>query len=140
MGEVWFEYLIAQNRDLFWIRIRESKLLFDGRSSVSGKQTFASLQVGERRVLRNQRRLWGHWVRVIAFRLEDEELLILVTQSTPLTALADYAKRWAVETLFGIFKSRGYNLEDTHLKNMERLSKLVTLLTLAMIWAIRVGE
>jgi hypothetical protein len=31
-------------------------------------------------------------------------------------------------------------LEDTHLREMERLSKLVALLTLAMVWAIRVGE
>ena len=45
-----------------------------------------------------------------------------------------------VLTLFGILKSRGFNLEDAHLKEMERLSKLVALLTLAMVWAIRVGE
>jgi hypothetical protein len=40
----------------------------------------------------------------------------------------------------GTLKSRGFNLEDTHLKEMERLSKLVALLTLAMGWAIRVGD
>jgi hypothetical protein len=40
----------------------------------------------------------------------------------------------------GILKSRGFNLEDTHLSQMERLSKLIALLTLAMIWAIRTGE
>ncbi len=60
----------------------------------------------------------------------------------------DYGKRWAYacggakpyETLFGILKSRGFNLEDTHLKEMERLSKLVAMLILLMCWAIRAGD
>ena len=45
-----------------------------------------------------------------------------------------------IETLFGILKSRGFNLEDTHLKDPERLSKLTALLTLAMCWAIQMVE
>ncbi len=39
----------------------------------------------------------------------------------------DYAQRWGIETLFGIFKSRGFNLEDTHLIDSERLSRLFAL-------------
>ncbi|MEB3291764.1 MAG: hypothetical protein VKJ24_01255 [Synechococcales bacterium] len=96
--------------------------------------------MGETRILRQPRRLWGHWVRVIALRLSDHELLIVVTQDQVCQALSDYAKRWSIETLFGILKSCGFNLEDTHLSHIERLSKLIGLLTLAMIWAIRTGE
>jgi hypothetical protein len=52
----------------------------------------------------------------------------------------DYAQRWGIETLFGIFKSRGFNLEDTHLVDSERLSRLFALLTIALCWAYRTGE
>ena len=38
-----------------------------------------------------------------------------------------------IETLFGIFKSRGFNLEDTHLVDSERLSRLFALLTIAFM-------
>ena len=75
-----------------------------------------------------------------ALKLLDGELMIIVTQQSVETAISNYGKRWGIETLFGILKSRGFNLEDTHLREMERLSKLVALLTLAMVWAIRVGE
>ena len=97
--------------------------------------------MGERRVLKGNRRLWGHWVQVAALKLLDGELMIIVTQRMVESAIVDYGKRWGIETLFDILKSRGFNLEETHLREMERLSKLVALLTLAMmVWAMRVGE
>ena len=140
VGSDWFGYLLKDPKMPFRIRIRESELLFDGEESVNGKRLFEGLKVGGRRVLKHERRLWGYWVQVAALKLMDGELMIIVTQQSVETAIADYGKRWAIETLFGILKSRGFNLEDTHLKEMERLSKLVALLTLAMVWAIRVGE
>ena len=81
----------------------------------------------------------GHWVQVAALKLLDGELMIIVTQRMVESAIVDYGKRWGIETLFGILKSRGFNLEETHLREIERLSKLVALLTVAMVWAIRVG-
>ena len=52
----------------------------------------------------------------------------------------DYGARWGIETLFGIFKSRGFNLEDTHLIDSERLRRLFALLTIALCWAYRTGQ
>jgi hypothetical protein len=51
----------------------------------------------------------------------------------------DYALRWGIETLFGIFKTRGFCLESTHLTDDERLSKWFALLTLALCGAMRTG-
>ena len=53
--------------------------------------------------------------------------------------IADYALRWSIETLYGIFKTRGFCLESTHLTDPKRLRKLVALLTLALCWAIKTG-
>lgn len=140
IGEDWFAYLLTMNPTRFRIRIRESDLLWDGQVNRSGKRLFESLRLGERCILRSRQRLWGHWLYVAGLRLDDGDLLIVVTTHKPRTALRDYAHRWAIETFFGILKSKGFNLEDTHLTDMERLSKLIALLTLAMCWALRTGE
>jgi len=44
-----------------------------------------------------------------------------------------------IETLFAALKSRGFNLEDTHVQDPERLSRLLALLSLAFTWAFVVG-
>lgn len=49
---------------------------------------------------------------------------VVATSDSPETAIADYAKRWEIETLFGCLKRRGFCLESTHLSDTERLSKL----------------
>jgi len=77
----------------------------------------------------------GHLLNIAAMRLEDGDLLIVATAHNPNRAIADYAKRWAIETLFGYFKSRGFCLEATHIQHPERLSKFIALLTLALCWA-----
>jgi hypothetical protein len=51
-----------------------------------------------------------------------------------------YAKRWGVETLFGMLKTRGFCLESTHLQDSEQLCKLLALLSLALCWAVLIGE
>jgi len=45
-----------------------------------------------------------------------------------------------LKLLFGIFKTRGFCLESTHLVDGERLSKLLALLSLALCWAFLAGE
>jgi len=140
VGKDWFGYLLGDPLTPFRIRIRENHKLSDGHISRKLSLLFADLQVGQMKVLRHKRRLWGHWVYIAALRLADGELLVVATQSTPKSAIADYAKRWGIETLFGIFKTRGFCLESTHLTDAKRLSKLLALLSLALCWAILVGE
>lgn len=54
--------------------------------------------------------------------------------------IANYGQRWGIETLFGMFKTRGFCRESTHFVQPERLSKLLGLLVLALCWAIKTGE
>jgi len=51
-----------------------------------------------------------------------------------------YLKRWGIETLFGCLKSKGFNFEDTHMVDPEKISKLLSLLTIAFCWAHLTGE
>ena len=140
VGQEWFCYLQANPSTPLRIRIRENYKLDDGRRSLKVQTVFSDLQPGQQKVLRHQRKLWGYWLYVAALRLNDGSLLVVATQSAPKTAIANYAKRWGIETLFGIFKTRGFCLESTHLRDSERLSKLLALLTLALCWAMLTGE
>jgi hypothetical protein len=64
--------------------------LFDGQQSLKAKVVFSHLQIGQQVVLRGRRQLWGHWVYVAALRLEDGDLLIVVTTDRPEQAIAAY--------------------------------------------------
>jgi hypothetical protein len=67
-------------------------------------------------------------------------LLLLVTTKRPSRALIIYGRRWEIETLFGAFKTRGFNLEDTHITDVKRSERLFALLVISLVWAVRVGE
>jgi hypothetical protein len=140
IGEKWFNHLLKQIWTPFRIRIKHNTLLFDGRKAFRANVVFAHLQIGERQVLKMRRRVWGHWMYVSALRLEDNELLIVVTSRQPQSAIVDYSKRWGIETLFGCLKTRGFCLESTHLKDPDRLSRMIALLTIALCWAFKTGE
>ncbi|WP_088889227.1 IS4 family transposase [Leptolyngbya ohadii] len=119
VGKDWFEYLLSHPLTPFRIRIRENYKLSNGSTCQKAKVLFADLAVGQTKILRHKRRLWGHWVYIAAVRFEDNSLLIVATPSAPKSAISDYAKRWSIETLFGIFKTRGFCLESTHLTEPE---------------------
>ncbi|MDD5578812.1 MAG: transposase [Methylobacter sp.] len=50
------------------------------------------------------------------------------TRSTVL----DYGSRWAIEPTFSDFKSRGFQLEDSHLKHPVHLERLILIMALVM--------
>jgi hypothetical protein len=140
LGHNWLSYLLSQAMMSFRIRIRETELLADGQHQLSTRIVFSHLQIGQKLLLKRKRILWGHQVYVGALRLEDNSLLTIIAPNYCHSLIDDYAQRWGIETLFGIFKSRGFNLEDTHLVDSERLSRLLALLTIALCWAYRTGE
>jgi hypothetical protein len=140
LGKEWFEYLMEHATLPFRIRIRHSDKLNDGQRGLSGKVVFSALQPNQQQVLSRPRRLWGHQLYVSALRLETGELLIVVSAQRTETAIADYGKRWGIETLFGCLKTRGFCLESTHLKEPERLSRMIALLSIGLCWAFLTGE
>jgi len=50
-----------------------------------------------------------------------------------------YWERWDIETLFAALKSRGFDLEATHLTEPDRIRKLLGVLALAYSWTRIVG-
>jgi hypothetical protein len=52
----------------------------------------------------------------------------------------DYGSRWGIEPLFSDYKSRGFDLEATHLRAPDRLDRLLVIMALALHWCVRVGQ
>jgi hypothetical protein len=78
-------------------------------------------------------------VFLVIKRLEkDGELLILASSFSAKRALKVYKLRWKIETLFGLLKTKGFNLEDTHMKDPARLSTLFGVLAIATAMVVKV--
>ena len=141
IGTDWFSYLMMSPAIPMLIRIKENFQISSasGKTRKAASEYFRDLAIGHSRLLCRprwvcHRRFWVHGTR-----LPDNQLLLLVTQKRPHSPLADYAQRWGIETLFGVLKTRGFCLESTHFRDQHRLSKLIALLSLAVVWAFKTG-
>ena len=135
IGEEWLQWLLEQKID-FHLRIRKNTLITDiNGQSMPAKSQFA--RIGVRKLLKNVI-IWGCCVNVEGKRLKNGEYLIVLSNK-PCGIIKAYKQRWNIETLFGNLKSRGFRFEDTHLKDSQRISKLLVLLTLAFCYALQIG-
>ena len=70
-------------------------------------------------------------IRVGLKRLEDGSFLILASRGVDADSMFElYRQRWEIETLFAALKSRGFDLEETHLTEPDRIRKLLGVLAL----------
>jgi hypothetical protein len=85
----------------------------------------------------------GQLCYLAASKVKDKdgkpELQIIISFDQPQYALASYKKRWQIETAFKGLKSSGFNIENTHLTDLDRIEKLFTVVVLAFTWAYIVG-
>ena len=159
VGKEWLTYLLIEPAISFRLRIKKSdrRFLSDGKKQLRASIIFANLKPGQTQTLSGRRWVWGRLVYVSALRLDDGELLIVITPEATTSAISDYAQRWGIETLFGILReqgslvvvrrrsartrcTRGFCLESTHFTDSERLSKLLALMAIALCWAVKTGE
>jgi len=53
--------------------------------------------------------------------------------------ILDYGMRWGIEAMFSDFKTRGFGITKTQLKDPKRIEKLILVLTVACYWAASTG-
>lgn len=134
IGDEWLRYL--SNKGIkFYIRIRSDLTI--GRSAkelVTANCKVRKLKNGESIILKGERYLGKNYlgpkIRVSALRNDEGELVIIATNDNPKNALMVYKRRWAIETLFGCLKSRGFNFENTHMQDFAKLEKLLAILAI----------
>ena len=64
-----------------------------------------------------------------ATRLTDGQLLVVCSDKEG-KGIEAYGERWQIETLFGCLKSKGFNLEDTHMTAPAKIDRLMSVLAL----------
>jgi hypothetical protein len=137
IGNAWIEWL-QQAAIPHFLRLREDMHVFnDGHAPLPLRQHAARLKTGERLVLKGCWRIGTSEpnasppVRIVILRLKTGELLIIASRSRPQHALNIYRQRWKIETLFAALKTRGFNLEATHMTDPAKLSTLIAILAMA---------
>ena len=137
IGGKWLGYL-NKNGIPFAIRLKANMYLH--------RETGPVVQLSS--LLRNPRgpKVWTGWLADMPHteaqklilkckKIKDGEALIIATNTgNPGRAFNMYRHRWGIECLFADAKSRGLNLEDTHVTNPKKLSTILCLVTLAIVW------
>lgn len=119
------------------IRVRANAKVVNGGKSCRADKMFSEKRL---KVLRKPRIVYGQRAYLTGMKLEGDEFLILMSRERVRGMAGIYAQRWQVETLFGAFKSRGFNLEKCRVNDHRRIRTLLFLLAIALVWAIRAGE
>jgi hypothetical protein len=145
IGDAWMAYLRARKIP-FILRLRENQHVMR-----KGYETWTIADIA-RRLGKGQKMILKGWcrlgqgaderspsVRLIVMRLPTNELLALAASGKPHRALAAYRQRWTIETLFANLKTKGFNLEDTHLTDPGKLSTLLAVLALSVTLCVKTG-
>jgi hypothetical protein len=143
IGDGWIEDLIS-NDIRFFIRIKENMWVnIPGKGAKKAFWLFNSLPLHKGKYYRNIIKLGNNYVYISGLktlgRTNKIEFVIIATYDFNPDALTIYKDRWQIETMFRALKSSGFNFEDTHLNDIDRISKLLSLLCIAFIWAYLVG-
>jgi hypothetical protein len=138
VGKTWLAWLTKEELP-FQIRVKESfQATYRGRTGAL-REWFRHATPERPLIFQRPCQMWGAAYYLSGCRLPSGEYLLLVSSTYESEALAQYAHRWGIETLFAALKTRGFHLEDTHVTHEERLQKLFALLALAFAWCHQIG-
>lgn len=144
IGEIWLNYLNL-NSIKYHIRIRDNFKVYKTKNGKPLKATwfFSRLKLGgfshHPKIVYINNVACYLSASVIKSKTGKPEFQFLISFSNPSKAKECYKKRWQIETMFKALKSSGFNIEKTHLQDIERIEKLVSLVFIAFVWCYKVG-
>jgi len=143
IGDDWIADLIAL-KVRFYFRIKENMWVKVPHAGMKKAfWLFKSLPLHSSKHIRQIVQLGKQWVYLSGIKTINRdggiEFVIIATYRYDSQTLCAYKDRWQIETMFRALKTSGFNFEDTHLNDLERISKLLSLLCIAFIWAYLAG-
>ena len=81
--------------------------------------------------------MYGQQHYLEATRLTGGQLLVVCSDEEG-KGIEAYGERWQIETLFGSLKSKGFNLEDTHMTTPAKIDRLMSVLAISFVLSCRV--
>jgi len=145
IGEKWLEFL-NDNQICYHIRIRNNfkVFLYQKQKEIQVSWLFNGLKLNGFCHYCKIVRIHGQDCYLSGSKILDRngkiEYLILVSFNKAEISMEAYKKRWQIETLFRALKSGGFNIEDTHVTDLERLEKLFLLTMIAFVWCYKIGD
>lgn len=145
IGKEWIGWLNGMGIR-YYIRIRQNFWITKPSTGerVRAWWLFNGLRVGQEKFFHKLFIHKGEYVYLAGSRIKNSdgvpELQILICFNRPDNAIETYKRRWEIETAFKAMKSSGFNIEDTHMRDMERIARLVAMVCMALVWAYLVGE
>ncbi len=145
IGDAWMAYLQRQKIP-FILRLRENQhVVREGFDTWTITDIAKHLERGQKMIVKGWCRLGQSTndqspaVRLVIMRLKTGELLALACSGNPRHALENYRRRWTIETMFANLKTKGFNMEDTHITDRDKLSTLCAVLALAVAMSVKTG-
>lgn len=139
IGVYWFKYLLEQEIEF---HIRVPRQIKKGSTLEKNRKTIDYLF---RHCKENVKMDYPKPVTILGFKLyvsamkSSKDHCIVVSSKSNLNSLEKYQNRWTIENMFGAFKTRGFNFEVTHMTKLERIKKLIVLVSIAYVWCILIG-
>jgi DDE family transposase len=120
------------------LRLKQDLLVFEdgGETTLAacfrrGEHRLTGIGLTEKRVLTN--------VAMVHEPGHPEPWIIALSAAPTRHRAFDYGLRWGIEAMFSDFKTRGFGLEDSHIRLPERLDHLILVMALALYWAVSTG-
>ena len=145
VGGKWLEFL-NDEKIRYHIRIRNNFTIYSYQKQAQIKAfwLFNNLKVGEFYHYPKIVELHGQRCYLSGTKTIDRdgkvEFLIIVSFNKLERAMEYYKQRWQIETLFRGLKSSGFNIEATHVTDLDRLEKLFSLTMVAFVWCYKIGD
>jgi hypothetical protein len=144
VGEQWLEFL-NRNRIRYYIRIRNNFKVFlpHKNKEIRASHLFNRFRTNEFVHYNKIVRVNGQPCYLSGCKLNSsngkQDFLIIVSFNRPEKAQGVYKKRWQIEMCFKAMKSSGFDIEKTHLQDIQRIEKLVLLVMVAFVWCYKIG-
>src|SRR6056297_4208175 len=136
VGDEWINFL-NDNKIRYYIRIRNNFKIFlpHKNKEIKAFWLFNSLKRGDFLHYRPIIRLGSQLCYISGCRMKSKEtggrdFLIIISFNKPEQAQINYNERWHIETCFKAMKTSGFDIEKTHLQNIER-EKLTLIVMIA---------
>jgi len=145
VGDEWIKFL-NDNKIRYYIRIRNNFKIFIPRKNkeIKASWLFNSLKRGEFLHYRPIVRMGTQLCYISGCKMKCKEngandFLIIVSFNKPEQAQINYNERWQIETCFRAMKTSGFDIEKTHLQDIERIEKLTLIVMIAFVWCYKTG-
>lgn len=145
IGKEWIGFL-NNMRIRYYIRIRQNFWVQNPKKSAPCRAwwLFNDLKVGQEKFYPMLFLIKGEYVYLAGSLTKNSdgiaELQILICFNKPELGISTYKKRWEIETCFRAMKSSGFNIEDTHMRDIDRIARLTAMVCIALVWAYLVGD